>query len=241
MSRVIGILLALLAATAALATPASQAAATDSSVGTNTRAPGILVFGDSLSAGYGVPVGHDWVSLLAHKIGQQGYDFDVVNASVTGETSAGGLARLPRALQLHHPRILVLELGANDGLRGLPVARTQANLDRMIALAQSQGMQVLLLGIRLPPNYGPRYTSEFFMMYGQLAQTRHVALVPWLMARVALNPQLMQDDGLHPNESGQPLLLATVWPVLQPLLMRISHSASATHTPAPGRAAAAHT
>lgn len=178
----------------------------------------ILVFGDSLSAGYGVPLGHGWVSLLAQRMAREGYDFDVVNASVSGETTAGGLARLPRALALHHPSIVILELGANDGLRALPVSQAKANLARMIELAQHAGARVLLIGIRMPPNYGPRYTSEFYAMYGSLAQAHHLALVPFLMQGVALHPNLIQADGLHPNEQAQPLLLDNVWPELQGLL-----------------------
>lgn len=178
----------------------------------------ILVFGDSLSAGYGVPLGHGWVSLLEQRMAGEGYDFDVVNASVSGETTAGGLARLPRALALHRPRIVVLELGANDGLRGLPLAQAQMNLARMIELAMRSSARVLLIGMRMPPNYGPRYTSEFYAMYTALARSYHLALVPFLMTGVALHPDLIQSDGLHPNERAQPLLLDNVWPVLQGLL-----------------------
>lgn len=217
MSRVIGTLLVLLAAWWA---PVGLAAAPvrDNPLGARPQPAVILVFGDSLSAGYGVPVGHGWVSLLAQKIAREGYDFTLVNASVSGETTAGGLARLPRALQLHQPRIVILELGANDGLRGLPTPRTEANLERMITLSQSQGARVLLLGIQLPPNYGARYTSAFFMMFADLARREHVALVPWLMAGVALHASLMQADGLHPDERAQPLLLDNVWPALRPML-----------------------
>jgi len=214
MSRVIGALLALLVA---LAAPPSRAAADAAPV---ARASVILVFGDSLSAGYGVPFNHGWVSLLTRKIAQSGYGFSLVNASVSGETTAGGLARLPRALALHRPRILILELGANDGLRGLPVQRARENLDRMITLGQSAGARVLLLGIRMPPNYGERYTSAFQSMYTELAQAHRIALVPFLLQGVALDPTLIQADGLHPNERGQPLLLDNVWPKLQPLLSR---------------------
>ena len=181
-------------------------------------APVILVFGDSLSAGYGVPPGQGWVDLLAKKIEHAGYDFNVVNASVSGETTEGGLARLPRALALHRPRVLILELGANDGLRGLPVADAQDNLDHMIILAQSHDARVLLVGMLMPPNYGERYTSAFHAAFGDLAQSHHLALVPFLMAGVALHSELIQADGLHPNERGQPLLLDNVWPVLQPML-----------------------
>jgi acyl-CoA thioesterase I len=200
-------LLALLAPLPAMAAPAA-----------NQAAPTILVFGDSLSAGYGIRVQHGWVALLAQKIRNEGYGFDVVNASISGETTDGGLARLPRALAMHHPRIVLLELGGNDGLRGLPVAQTRANLQRMIRLTEAAGARVLLLGIEIPPNYGPRYTGQFRTMYEDLASSQHVPLVPFLLQGVALDPQLMQQDRIHPNEQGQPLLLANVWPKLQPLL-----------------------
>jgi len=183
-----------------------------------TAMPVILVFGDSLSAGYGIRVEQGWVSLLAQKIEQEGYGFQVVNASVSGETSAGGLARLPRALSLHQPRIVLLELGANDGLRGLPMQQTQDNLGKMIALLQQQHITVLLLGLQLPPNYGERYTSGFTAMYRSLKEQYHVPLLPFLLENVALKSDLMQADGLHPNEQGQPLLLANVWPTLVPML-----------------------
>jgi acyl-CoA thioesterase-1 len=199
----------LLALLLALAAPAARA---------QQSPPVILVFGDSLSAGYGIHVEQGWVSLLASKISQLGYGFRVINASVSGETTAGGLGRLPHALDVHKPRILVLELGANDGLRGLPLAGTHDNLDRMITLAQARGITVLLLGLRMPPNYGERYTTGFFNMYTDLAQAHKLALVPFLLDQVALKPALLQADGLHPNEQGQPLLLDNVWPKLEPLL-----------------------
>jgi acyl-CoA thioesterase-1 len=206
-----GFLLALLLA---LAMPAARA---------GQAAPVILVFGDSLSAGYGIRVEQGWVSLLARKISQTGYGFKVINASVSGETTAGGLGRLPHALQVQQPRILVLELGANDGLRSLPLADTRANLERMIALARERGITVLLLGMRMPPNYGERYTTGFQDMYSALARAHKLALVPFLLDQVALKPELMQADGLHPNELGQPLLLDTVWPRLEPLLRAIKN------------------
>ena len=186
-------------------------------------APVILVFGDSLSAGYGIRVEQGWVSLLARKISQTGYGFKVINASVSGETTAGGLGRLPHALQVQQPRILVLELGANDGLRSLPLADTRANLERMITLARERGVTVLLLGMRMPPNYGERYTTGFQDMYSALARAHKLALVPFLLDQVALKPELMQADGLHPNELGQPLLLDTVWPRLEPLLRAVKN------------------
>ena len=183
-----------------------------------SSAPVVLVFGDSLSAGYGIRVDQGWVNLLAQKIEQEGYGFRVVNASVSGETSAGGLARLPRALSLQQPRIVLLELGANDGLRGLPLEQTRDNLERMITLLRGQHVAVLLLGLRLPPNYGERYTGGFMSMYQGLADRQHIALLPFLLENVALTPGLMQPDGLHPNEKGQPLLLDNVWPRLVPML-----------------------
>ena len=186
-------------------------------------APVILVFGDSLSAGHGIRVEQGWVSLLARKISQTGYGFKVINASVSGETTAGGLGRLPHALDVQQPRIMILELGANDGLRSLPLADTRANLERIITLARARGITVLLLGMRMPPNYGERYTTGFQDMYSALARTYKLALVPFLLDQVALRPELMQADGLHPNELGQPLLLETVWPRLEPLLRAVKH------------------
>lgn len=185
-------------------------------------APVILVFGDSLSAGYGISVDKGWVSLLSSRLSAEGYGFEVVNASVSGETSAGGLGRLPRALAAHHPRLVLLELGANDGLRGLPVAGMRTNLQQMVTLSQNAGAQVLLIGIRMPPNYGEHYTVPFAKVYESVSEASHVPLVPFLMDKVADKPQLMQADGLHPNEIGQPLLLENVWPKLLPLL----HSAN---------------
>jgi acyl-CoA thioesterase I len=183
--------------------------------------PAILVFGDSISAGYGLArVDRGWVALLQAKLQGEGYGDEVVNASVSGETTAGGLARLPRALSLHHPAVVVLELGGNDGLRALPVAQMRANLSGMIDLAKGAGAKVLLLGMRIPPNYGPQYTEQFSAVYTDLARDKHIPLVPFLLSDVALHPDLMQADGVHPVEAAQPLLLATVWPTLQPLLKR---------------------
>ncbi len=178
----------------------------------------ILVFGDSLSAAHGIRPEQGWVALLVQRLKAQGYGYQIVNASVSGETSSGGLERLPRALQLNQPQIVVLELSANDGLRGLPLASTRQNLTQMLQLSQVAGARVLLVGIRLPPNYGQRYTDEFARMFPQLAEQFHVPLVPFLLEKVALNPALMQDDGLHPNAAGEPAVLDNLWPYLQPLL-----------------------
>ncbi|HTT01296.1 MAG TPA: arylesterase [Steroidobacteraceae bacterium] len=180
----------------------------------------ILVFGDSLSAAYGLRPEQGWVALLQRRLQTQGYGYHTVNASISGETTSGGLQRLPRALQLHRPAIVLLELGANDGLRGLPLATIRGNLAQLIELARNSGARVLLLGIRLPPNYGPRYGNEFTALYTQSAQQLQVPLVPFVLAGTALNPELMQADGLHPNAQGEPHVLDTVWPYLLPLLRK---------------------
>jgi len=178
----------------------------------------ILVFGDSISAGYGLKAGESWVSLLQERLVAQGYGYRVVNASVSGETTSGGIARLPRALGLHEPQIVVIELGANDGLRGLPLDLSRKSLAGMIETAQSQGARVLLLGMRVPPNYGARYADGFHRMYTELAKQYEVELVPFFMEKVALDPNLMQADGLHPTATAQPLLLDTAWPALRRMI-----------------------
>lgn len=185
-------------------------------------APTIIVFGDSLSAAYGIRVEEGWVSLLQKRLTSQGYGYRVVNASVSGETTAGGLARLPRALELHRPSVVILELGGNDGLRGLSLDQMRTNLDSMIRQSRAAGARVLLTGMRVPPNYGPAYTEKFHGLFADLAQRYRLPLVPFLMENVALEKSLMQADGLHPNEKGQPLLLDEIWPQLQPLLKKNS-------------------
>jgi acyl-CoA thioesterase-1 len=191
------------------------------SVSAQAEAPVILVFGDSISAGYGLErVDQGWVELLKTRLKTEGYGYQLVNASVSGETTAGGLARLPRALELHHPKIVILELGGNDGLRALPVAQMRENFAHMIDLATQAGAKVLLLGMRIPPNYGPQYTSQFESVYGDLSRADKLPLVPFLMDRIALQPELMQSDDIHPNIKGQPILLDNVWPMLQPMLKK---------------------
>jgi acyl-CoA thioesterase-1 len=191
------------------------------SVSALAEAPVILVFGDSISAGYGLArVELGWVELLKTRLKTEGYGYQVVNASVSGETTAGGLARLPRALELHRPKIVILELGGNDGLRALPVPQMRANFAQMLDLSTHAGAKVLMLGMRIPPNYGPQYTSQFEAVYGDLARADHVPLVPFLMDHIALQPELMQGDDIHPNLKGQPILLDNVWPVLQPMLKK---------------------
>lgn len=180
----------------------------------------ILVLGDSLSAAYAIRPEQGWVALLTQRLRRQGYGYEVVNASVSGETSSGGLQRLPRALQIHHPGLVILELGANDGLRGLPLEPTKQNLAKMVQLSQAAGARVLLVGIRIPPNYGPRYATEFAALYPEIAKQFQLPLIPFLLDKVALTPDLMQEDGLHPNARGEPQVLETVWQGLEPLLKK---------------------
>jgi len=182
------------------------------------RAPAILVVGDSLSAGYGIELRDGWVTLLQQRLTKQGYLHTVVNASISGDTTAGGRARLPDALKRHRPQIVILELGGNDGLRGLSLRETRANLDAMIKAAQTARAQVLLVGIHLPPNYGPDYAGKFHAIYHDLARIHNTALVPFLLEGVALTPGFMQPDGIHPRAAAQPRLLDNVWPSLEPLL-----------------------
>ena len=191
------------------------------SASAHAEAPVILVFGDSISAGYGLAhVEQGWVELLKTRLNTQGYGYQVVNASVSGETTAGGLARLPRALELHHPKIVVLELGGNDGLRALPIAQMRGNLTQMVDLASAAGAKVLLLGMRMPPNYGPQYTEQFAMVFSDLAREKKLPLVPFLLTDIALSPTLLQGDDIHPNAAGQPILVENVWPTLKPLLKK---------------------
>lgn len=180
----------------------------------------ILVFGDSLSAAYGLKPEQGWVALLDKRLRTQGYGYNVVNASVSGETTSGGLQRLPRALELNKPEIVVLELGANDALRGLPLSIAQDNLSKMIGMVTKTGARILLVGSRIPPNYGPKYTADFVRMYSDLSARFHLPLVPFLLEAVALDSSRMQDDGLHPNALGEPAVLDTLWPQLVPLLKK---------------------
>lgn len=187
------------------------------------RSPVLLVMGDSLSAAYNIPADSSWVKLLEQRLQQQGLHhqgqpWQVINASVSGETTSGGLTRLPALLRQHQPQIVLLELGANDGLRGQPIPRIQNNLSQMIQLSREQGAEVLLIGILLPPNYGPRYTSQFAAIYPELAATHQLPLIPFLLEGVADQPILMQQDGLHPTAEAQPVILDNVWPQLLPLL-----------------------
>ncbi|HKY90218.1 MAG TPA: arylesterase [Nevskiaceae bacterium] len=179
----------------------------------------ILVMGDSLSAGYGLDPQQGWIFLLQQKIRSQGLPHVVVNASVSGETTAGGLARLPAALDRNRPKIVLVELGGNDGLRGQPAQALRTNLERMVDLTRKAGAVPVLFEMRIPENYGPAYANSFHGTFAAVAQERKVALVPFLLAEIALEPdRWFQDDGIHPNAAAQPRLVEAVWPTLQPLL-----------------------
>ncbi|MBS5841141.1 MULTISPECIES: arylesterase [Pseudomonas] len=184
----------------------------------NAAAGTILIVGDSISAGFGLDTRLGWVSLLEQRLEREGHDDRVINASISGDTSAGGQARLPALLTEHKPDVVIVELGGNDGLRGQPPAQLQQNLAAMIDAAKTAGAKVLLLGMQLPPNYGPRYTKAFAGVYTQLADEKQIALVPFFLEGVGGHPELMQADGLHPAAAAQQRLLDNVWPALKPLL-----------------------
>lgn len=184
----------------------------------NAAAGTLLVVGDSISAAFGLETRQGWVSLLAERLQREAPQWQVVNASVSGDTSAGGLARLPALLEDHRPQLVLIELGGNDGLRGQPPARLQQNLAGMIARSREAGAQVVLLGMRLPPNYGQRYASAFEQVYLDLAQKKEVLLVPFFLEGVGGVAGLMQADGIHPAAEAQPILLENLWPTLRPLL-----------------------
>ena len=178
----------------------------------------VLVLGDSLSAAHNIPLESGWVHLLDVRLAKMVPKWTVVNASISGETSLSGRNRLPALLDKVQPQVLVIELGANDGLRGLPLSALRENLAAMIELAQQHKVRVLLLGIELPVNYGPQYREGLRAVYADLAHQRHVALVPFLLDGIALEPALMQEDGMHPMAAGEPRVLENVWKQLQPLL-----------------------
>lgn len=192
-----------------MAVPASWAA---------TEQATLMVFGDSLSAAYGIDEADGWVNLLASKLSANGRSYRVINGSVSGETTTGGLARLPAMLDSYTPDLVILELGGNDGLRGLPLEQIKQNLSKMIVLIQSTGAEVLLAGIQIPPNYGPRYTVPFFAQYAELAEEKDLALVPFLIDGIVQRPELMQNDGIHPKAEAQSMILENVWPLLVPML-----------------------
>lgn len=183
------------------------------------RPPLILVLGDSLSAAYGLNPDSGWIALLGERLAARGYPHRIVNASVSGETTSGGLTRLPPLLERHRPEVLLVQLGANDGLRGFAFDRTDANLTRLVRLGREAGARVLLVGIRLPPNYGAAYADGFQAIFSAVAEREGTGLVPRLLDGVAEDWALMQADGLHPNAEAQSRLLDNVWPALEPLLV----------------------
>lgn len=178
----------------------------------------VLVFGDSLSAGYGIAVGESWPALLAERLKQENYPHAVVNASISGETTAGGRSRLPAVLKRTRPEVVILALGANDGLRGLPIGQTRDNLAAMARDARAAGARVLIAGMRLPPNYGPDYTREFNALFATVARQKKTALLPFLLEPIALDGGAFQADRLHPTAAAQPRIRDHVWSALQPLL-----------------------
>ncbi|MCG8910333.1 arylesterase [Pseudomonas sp. DP-17] len=178
----------------------------------------LLVVGDSISAGLGLDTSLGWVNLLDKRLKEQGFDYEVVNASISGDTTAGGLARLPALLSEQKPKLVVIELGGNDGLRGMAPAQLQQNLSGMVQQSQKAGARVILLGMRLPPNYGQRYTEAFARVFESVASEQKVALVPFFLEGVGGVQDMMQADGIHPAVVAQPKLLDNVWPTLKPLL-----------------------
>jgi len=177
-----------------------------------------MVFGDSLSSGYGLPQDAGWVALLKKRLRQELLNYDVVNASISGETTRGGLSRISQSLAAHHPSIVIVELGGNDGLRGQPIEATRDNLEGIIKSCQLRGAKVLLIGVRLPPNYGPAYTQQFHAIYPQLAKRYQLALTPFMLEGFGDDLSMFQADGIHPTAAAQSVILDNIWKHLRPLL-----------------------
>ncbi len=184
----------------------------------STRPYNILILGDSISAGYGIEQEQGWVNLLNSRLLSQTEKYQAINASISGDTTVGGLARLEQALQRHNPAIVIVELGGNDGLRGYPIGRIRDNLDKLVKQSLDFGARVLVVGMRLPPNYGDRYSNSFNQLFYEVASSHEVALLPFMLDGIATNSELMQSDGIHPTADAQPLLLELVWSQLAPLL-----------------------
>ncbi len=182
------------------------------------NAPTVLVFGDSLSAGYGIDIDQSWPALLQSRLESQGYEHRVINASISGETTEGGVTRILSTLENFSPDLVILELGGNDGLRGFPPERMRANLQTIIETVKASGAAVVMLGIRIPTNYGPRYTGAFENVYRELADQLGVLWIEFFMEGIALNEDLMQDDGIHPNAEAQSILLDNAWPIVRQAL-----------------------
>jgi len=183
------------------------------------ESPTIVIFGDSLSAGYGIEVDQSWAALLQARLREQGYEHQVVNASISGETTEGGATRIDVALQDFSPDLIILELGGNDGLRGFPAARIKANLEKIVTRAKATGAAVVLLGIRIPSNYGPRYSSEFEGVFRQVSANLDVEWIEFFMEGIAMNDDLLQEDRIHPNAAAQPILLDNAWPIISATLV----------------------
>jgi acyl-CoA thioesterase-1 len=184
------------------------------------EAPVVLIVGDSVSAGYGLAAGESWVDLLATKLKAEGYPQRVVNASISGDTTAGGRTRLPALLKQHRPAVVVIELGGNDALRGGNLAATRANLDAMVTAAQDAGAKVLVVGMQLPPNYGPTYVRQFAALFADVAKARNAAVVPYVFEGFGDDLAQFQSDRIHPVAAAQPRILANIWPALAPLLRK---------------------
>ena len=207
-ARIISLLVIIMSLCPAVARSAEEA--------TNT----LLVYGDSLSAAYGIQEAQGWVTLLESRLNEENWPYKLINGSVSGETTTGGLERLPAMLSIYQPDLVILELGGNDGLRGLPLETLKANLKKMISLIRAEGGEVLLTGIQIPPNYGPRYTEPFFSLYTEISEEDSLALVPFLIEGIPQQPELMQNDGIHPKAEAQIMILDNVWPYLEPMLSR---------------------
>lgn len=199
---------------ALLLTQAAAAFAEETPSAGSSPQPKILIFGDSLSAAYGIGEDEGWVTLLADRLAQENSELEVVNGSVSGETTTGGRARLPSLLQRYKPAFVLIELGGNDGLRGLPLSLMRENLTDMIQLSQKSGATVMIAGMQIPPNYGPRYTEPFFAQYAELAEEFDLYLIPFLIDGIPQQPELMQADGIHPKAEAQSMILDNFWPVL---------------------------
>ena len=180
----------------------------------------LMVYGDSLSAAYGIEESAGWVELLSQKLAVENFPYDVINGSVSGETTTGGLSRMPAMLDTYQPDLLILELGGNDGLRGIPLLNIRENLVAMVTLAQKSGAEVILAGIQIPPNYGSRYTDPFYSQFAEIAGELNLALVPFLIDGIPQQPQLMQNDGIHPKAEAQGMILDNVWPILETKLSK---------------------
>ena len=199
---------------ALLLTQAAAAFAEDAPSAGSSPPPKILIFGDSLSAAYGIGEDEGWVTLLAERLAQEDSELEVVNGSVSGETTTGGRARLPSLLARYNPAFVLIELGGNDGLRGLPLSLMRENLTDMIQLSQTSGATVMIAGMQIPPNYGPRYTEPFFAQYAELAEEFDLYLIPFLIDGIPQQPELMQAVGIHPKAEAQSMILDNFWPVL---------------------------